>query len=279
MKIYKPTSPGRRNMTGIDYRNLLTTSKPEKSLTRGGKRDVGRNNAGRITVRHKGGGVKRLFRDVTFDYKKQGIPGRIATVEYDPNRSAFISLVVFRDGEKLYRLAAKNAKVGDEIILSADAEQKPGCGLPLSMIQSGTPIFNVEFKAGGGGKLARSAGQSLEVVAQEGARTLVRMPSKEVRYLPSNAWATIGTLTNEEYRFVNYGKAGRNRRRGIRPTVRGTAMNPVDHPYGGGEGVQPQGTKRPKNLWGRGTRGVKTRDKKKYSRSFIVSRRTKSKKK
>lgn len=266
-------------MTGIDYRKLLTTSTPEKSLTRGRKRAVGRNNAGRITTRHKGGGVKRLYRDVTFDYKKQGVPGRIATVEYDPNRSAFISLVVFKDGDKQYRLAAKDAKVGDEIVISASAEQKPGSALPLSMIQSGTPIFNVEFKAGGGGKLARSAGQSLQVVAQEEKRTLVRMPSKEVRYLPSNAWATIGTLTNEEYRFVNWGKAGHSRRKGIRPTVRGTAMNPVDHPYGGGEGVQPQGTKRPKNLWGRGTRGVKTRDKKKYSRTFIVSRRTKNKKK
>lgn len=261
-------------MTGINYRQLLTQGKkPEKSLTGGRKRHVGRNSAGRITVRHKGGGHKRLYRFVSFSYDKKDIPGRVVSIEYDPNRTAFIALVWYLDGEKRYVLAGREMKEGSAILYSEKAPVKPGNAMPLARMTSGTHVYNVEMKPGSGGRIIRSAGSSAEIIAQEGSTTTLKMPSREVRKISSAAWATVGSLSNEEHMFVTVGKAGRSRWMGIRPTVRGSAMNPVDHPYGGGEGAQPRGTRRPKNLWGKGTRGVKTRNKKKYSQQFIVSRR------
>ena len=263
-------------MTGIHYRKVLTQkTSPEKSLTFGFQRHVGRNNAGRITVRHKGGGHKRLYRAVSFTYDKKEIPARVLSIEYDPNRTSFIALVQYKDGEKRYVLAGREMAVGTEILASFDAEPKSGNAIPLSRLVPGTHVYNIEFKPEGGGKLVRSGGSSAEVVAQEGEHTTIKLPSREIRKVPSRAWATVGSLSNEEHMFVTIGKAGRSRWLGIRPTVRGSAMNPVDHPYGGGEGKQLRGTRRPKNLWGRGTRGVKTRNKKKYSQHLIVSRRMK----
>ncbi len=277
MKTYRPTSPSRRGSSVIDYRALLTKKDPEKALVFGFKRHVGRNNAGRITVRHKGGGAKRRYRMVSFFYDKKEIPAKITAIEYDPNRTAFIALLIYRDGEKRYVLAGREMKVGNEVLYSADAEIKPGNALPLSKLQPGAFVYNIEFKLGGGAKLVRSAGSTAEVVAHEDDYTTLKLPSKEIRKVRSNVWATVGSPSNEEHMFVTIGKAGRSRLMGIRPTVRGSAMNPVDHPYGGGEGRQLRGTRRPKNRWGKGTRGVKTRRRKKYSRTFIVSRRPKRK--
>jgi len=279
MKVFKPTSPGRRGMTGINFRELLSGDRPYKPLVKGVKRGFGRNNDGRITTRHKGSGAKRKSRDVSFDYLKKDIPARVETIEYDPNRTSFISLVVFNDGARQYRLAPRELKVGDEFTLSETAKAVPGNALPIGKIPAGVPIFNIEFQVGGGGKLARSAGESAEVIAQEEERTLVKLPSKETRYVSSRAWATVGSLSCEEYRFVTIGKAGRHRHMGVRPTVRGAAMNAVDHPHGGGEGKAPQGTKRPKNKWGKIRYGVKTRKAKKYSNKFIVSTRKQAKRK
>lgn len=273
MKIFKPTSPGRRGMTGINYRELLSGDRPFKGLVKGVKRGYGRNNDGRITTRHKGGGAKRKMREVSFDYLKKNIPARVETVEYDPNRTSFINLVLFNDGQRQYRLAPRELKVGDTFEISENAKVVPGNALPIGKIPAGVPIFNIEFQPGGGGKLVRSAGESAEVVAQEEDRTLVKLPSKETRYVSSHAWATVGSLSCEEHRFVTIGKAGRHRHMGVRPTVRGAAMNAVDHPHGGGEGKAPQGMKRPKNKWGKVRYGVKTRKTKKYSDKFIVSRR------
>lgn len=273
MKSYHPTTPSRRHITGINYREVLTRKEPEKSLTFGYKRSVGRNNAGRITVRHKGAGHKRLYRLVSFGYDKQEIPGRVVAVEYDPNRTSFIALVQYKDGEKRYVLASREMKAGTDVIASMKAPVKSGNAMPIGNLVPGTPVYNIEVKPKGGGKLVRSGGVSAEVVAQEGKYTMIKLPSKEVRKVLAASWATVGQLSNEEHMFVTIGKAGRSRWLGIRPTVRGSAMNPVDHPYGGGEGAQPRGTRRPKNLWGKGTRGVKTRNKRKYSRAHIVSRR------
>lgn len=264
-------------MTGILYREVLTQKEPEKSLTVGFKRHVGRNNAGRITVRHKGGGHKRRFRIISFAYDKKEVPARIVSVEYDPNRTCFIALAQYKDGEKRYVLAGREMKVGSEIVYSEKAPIRPGNATLLARMVPGTFVYNVEFKPNGGAKLVRSAGSAAEIVAQEGKYTSLKLPSKEVRKVPSTAWATVGSPSNEEHMFVTIGKAGRSRWLGIRPTVRGSAMNPVDHPHGGGEGAQPSGLRRPKNMWGKGTRGVKTRNKKKYSQHFIVSRRPKKK--
>ena len=273
MKKYKPTTPSRRQMSTVTYKGVLTASSPEKSLTKGRKRSVGRNNTGRITTRHKGGGNKRLFRDIDFTYNKKGITGVVKTVEYDPNRSGFIGLVFYPDGDKRYVLLPKEVTVGSKIIASPEAPQKPGNRLPLSKIQVGTFVFNIEIKPGGGAVLVRSAGSFAQVVAHDGGYTSIKLPSTEIRKIPDTAWATVGAVSNEEYKLVNQGKAGRNRWRGIRPTVRGTAMNPVDHPHGGGEGRQGRGTRRPKTAWGKVTGGRKTRTPKKYSNVFIVSRR------
>ena len=265
-------------MTVVTYRGKLTVSKPEKSLTYGRQRSVGRNNQGRITTRHKGGGNKRRFREVDFLYDKRDIPAKIKTIEYDPNRSAFIGIASYADGEKRYVVVPKNTKVGDTFIVSEKAPLTSGNRLPLRLIPVGAFVYNVELKPGGGAKLGRSAGIFAQVVANADGYTNIKMPSSEVRKVSEECWATLGEVSNEEYKLQNYGKAGRSRWKGIRPTVRGSAMNPVDHPYGGGEGRQGRGTKRPKTMWGKVTGGRKTRTPKKYSNLFIVSRRKTGKK-
>jgi len=275
MKNYRPTSPSRRQMTSVTYRGVLTASKPEKSLTKGFKRHVGRNNQGRITTRHKGGGHKRSYREIDFIYNKKDIPAFVKTIEYDPNRSGFIALVFYKDGEKRYILAPKTVKVGDEIIVSEKAPLKPGNRLLLRNIPVGTFVYNIEIKSGGGAKIARSAGVFAQVMANNEGYTHLKIPSREIRKVPENCFASVGEVSNEEYRLVNIGKAGRSRWLGKRPTVRGSAMNPVDHPYGGGEGRQGRGTKRPKTMWGKVTGGRKTRHPKKYSNRLIVFRRKK----
>lgn len=276
MKHYKPTTPSRRHMSTVSYRNVLTRSEPEKSLTNGFKRGAGRNSAGRITVRHKGGGVKRSYREIDFKYDKKNIPATVSSVEYDPNRSGFISLLVYADGAKKYMLLPAGVKVGDKIIASDSAEIKPGNRLPLKKIPVGSLVYNIEILPNSGAKIVRSAGSFAELLAHDNNYALIKMPSSEVRKISMEAWASVGQVSNEEFKLRNIGKAGRSRWLGIRPTVRGSAMNPVDHPYGGGEGRQGAGTRRPKNMWGRGARGVKTRSPKKYSNVFIVSRRKKN---
>jgi len=277
IKKYKPTTPSRRHMTGIDYRGVLTRTDPEKSLTTGFKRSKGRNSAGRITVRHKGGGAKRLYRQIDFKYDKYDIPATIKSIEYDPNRSGFIALAVYADGEKRYVLASDKTKMGDKFLVSEKAEVKTGNRLPLSKIPVGTFVYNIELKPGAGARLGRSAGNYAEVIAHDKEYALLKLPSSETRKVPEKAWASVGQVSNSEHRLVVLGKAGRSRWLGIRPTVRGSAMNPVDHPLGGGEGRSGAGMRRPKNKWGKGVRGVKTRKVKKYSSVFIVSRRKKKK--
>lgn len=279
MKHYRPITKTRRHTISINYRDHLTTADPYKPLTKGGKRDVGRNHAGRISTRHKGGGVKRLYRQIDFKYTKVGIPARIETVEYDPNRSGFIGLAVYQDGERRYVLLPQHLKVGDTFIVDAEAPLKPGNRLPLKKIPSGTFIYNIEVQPGGGAKLVRSGGSYAEVLGNDAGYTSLKMPSTEVRKIIDTAWASIGAVSNEENKLVKLGKAGRSRKLGIRPTVRGSAMNPVDHPYGGGEGRQGRGTRRPKTLWGKITGGRKTRRAKKYSNRLIVSRRQKKSRK
>lgn len=259
----------------VPYRGVLTRSEPEKSLTNGFKRGVGRNSAGRITVRHKGGGVKRSFREIDFKYDKKEIPAVIKSVEYDPNRSGFIALISYADGAKRYTLLPVGLRVGDKILVSENADIKPGNRLPLRKIPVGTFIYNIEILPSSGAKMVRSAGSFAELLAHDAGYALIKMPSTEVRKVSENAWASVGHVSNEEFKLRNIGKAGRSRWLGIRPTVRGSAMNPVDHPYGGGEGRQGAGTRRPKNMWGKGTRGVKTRTPKKYSNVFVVLRRKK----
>lgn len=279
MKKYKPTTPSRRNTSSIHYSKVLTTRDPEKSLTWGFKRKVGRNHHGRITTRHKGGGHKRLFRDVDFFYNKINIPYTVKTIEYDPNRSGFIGLVFYKDGEKRYILLPKGAKPGDTYITAADAALTPGNRLPLKAITVGTFVYNVELKPKGGAKIGRSAGNYIEVIAKDAGYIDLKMPSSEVRKVSENCFATVGEVSNDENRLVNIGKAGRSRWLGIRPTVRGTAMNPVDHPYGGGEGRQGRGMRRAKSFTGKPTgKGQKSRTPKKYSNKFIVRRRKVGKK-
>ena len=274
MKHYKPTTPSRRNMTTVTYRGKLTESKPNKKLTKGGKRSVGRNNQGRITTRHKGGGHKRKYRSIDFVFDKKDIPARIETVEYDPNRSAFIGIALYADGERRYVVVPKNTKVGDEFVVSADAPAKTGNRLQLKNVPVGTFIYNVELKPDGGAKLARSAGTYIQVTAQDEGKTTLKMPSTEVRKVLDTCWASIGEASNEEHKLMKKGKAGRSRWLGIRPTVRGSAMNPVDHPHGGGEGRQGISLRRgPKTRQGKLAYGVKTRKPKKYSNNMIVSRR------
>ena len=280
MKHYKPTSPSRRNMSTVTYRGIVTATEPLKSLTSGFRRSVGRNNQGRVTTRHKGAGHKRLFRDIDFTYTKQNIEGKIATVEYDPNRSGFISVVNYKDGDKRYMLLPKSLNVGDVIIASEKAPLTPGNKLPLRNIPVGTFVYAIEIKPKGGAKIARSAGNYAEVVAQDGGYTQIKLPSSEVRKIIDTSWATIGEVSKDESRLVSYGKAGRSRWKGIRPTVRGTAMNPVDHPHGGGEGRQGRGRRRAISVYGKPTgKGQKSRTPKKYSNRLIVSRRKVGKKK
>lgn len=275
-KKYKPTSPGRRELILIDYRKTLTATEPHKSLTYGRKRAVGRNNVGRITTRHKGGGHKRLYRDIDFAYEKKGIPARIESIEYDPNRTAFIGLAVYADGARRYVLLPGGLKVGDSFVVSAEADLKPGNRLPLHKIPVGTFVYNIELQPGGGARLVRSAGSFAQVLGNDAGYTTIKMPSTEVRKINEKAWATIGTASNDEHKLVSKGKAGRSRWLGIRPTVRGSAMNPVDHPHGGGEGRQGIGLRRgPKTREGKLAYGVRTRRPKKYSRTMVLSRRKK----
>ncbi|TAK57803.1 50S ribosomal protein L2 [Patescibacteria group bacterium] len=274
LKKYRPTSDSRRHMTNVLYRKILTTQNPHKALTHGFKRDVGRNSAGRITVRHQGGGHKRLYREVDFMYNKFNIPAKIATIEYDPNRTGFIGLVNYADGEKRYVLLPKSMKVGDTFMVSETAEVTPGNRLPLKKIPVGTFVYNVEIKPGNGGKMVRSAGSFAQVVANDAGYTHLKLPSTEIRRVHESCWACVGEVSNDENRLVNIGKAGRSRWLGIRPTVRGTAQNPVDHPHGGGEGRQGRGLRRAKTRWGKPSgKGQKTRTPKKYSNLNIISRR------
>lgn len=274
MKRYKPTSPARRQMETISWKGVITRKDPERSLSFGYQRDVGRNAQGRITVRHKGGGAKRLWRIIDFKYDKLDIPAKVVSIEYDPNRTSLIALLVYRDGEKRYILAPQGMKVGNEIITSAEAPVEVGNRLPLRKIPVGSFVYNVELERGRGAQLVRSAGVGATVLAQEGEYTNLKLPSGEVRMIRSENWASIGSLSNPERMFMTIGKAGRSRHMGIRPTVRGTAMNPRDHPHGGGEGRTLVGRRRgPATPWGKPARGVKTRKKGKKSDKFILSRR------
>jgi large subunit ribosomal protein L2 len=274
IKKYKPTSNGRRGMTSSDFAEI-TTSTPEKSLLAPLTRKGGRNNQGKLTVRHQGGGHKRQYRLIDFKRNKDGIPGRVATIEYDPNRSANIALINYVDGEKRYILAPKNLVVGLEIMSGPEADIKVGNALPLANIPVGTVVHNIELKPGKGGQLVRSAGTSAQVLGKEGKYVLVRLNSGEVRMILAECRATIGQVGNEQHELINIGKAGRNRWKGKRPTVRGSVMNPNDHPHGGGEGRSPIGRKSPMSPWGKPTLGYKTRKKKNKSDKFIVRRRKK----
>ena len=276
MKSYKPTSAGRRDGSVIEYKKKLTSTKsnPLKSLTIGGRSTGGRNNMGRTTSLNRGGGNKRTFRVIDFRFDKKDIPARVETIEYDPYRSGFIALVLYRDGERRYILVPQQVAVGDEIITSATAKPKVGNRLPLGQIPVGTFVFNVELKPGAGARIARGAGTYAEVVAHDNGYTLVKLPSSEIRKIISSAWASIGAVSNEEYRLVSIGKAGRARHMGLRPKTRGSAKNAVDHPHGGGEGRSPRGHRRARTKQGRPVgKGQKTRSPKKYSNKFIVERR------
>ncbi|MCH7323584.1 50S ribosomal protein L2 [Solibacillus sp. MA9] len=274
IKKYKPTSNGRRNMTSSDFAEI-TTNKPEKSLLKPIKRKAGRNNQGKITVRHHGGGHKKQYRVIDFKRLKDGIPGRVATIEYDPNRSANIALINYADGEKRYILAPKGLEVGQTIVSGPEADIKVGNALPLANIPMGTTIHNIEMKPGKGGQLVRSAGTSAQVLGREGKYVIVRLQSGEVRLILADCRATIGQVGNEQHELINIGKAGRSRWLGKRPTVRGSVMNPNDHPHGGGEGRSPIGRKSPMTPWGKPTLGYKTRNKKNKSSKFIIRGRKK----
>ena len=274
IRNYKPTTNGRRKMSTL-INTEITTDKPEKSLVVTIKKNGGRNNQGRITVRHQGGGAKRKYRIIDFIRNKDGIIGTVSSIEYDPNRSSNIALITYTDGEKRYIIAPKGLKVGDKIESGENADIKVGNCLPLANIPEGTLVHNVELKAGKGGQMARSAGSSVQILGREGKYTLLRLTSGEVRKVLSTCRATIGEVGNEDYELVNLGKAGRKRHMGIRPTVRGSVMNPNDHPHGGGEGRAPIGRKGPVTPWGKPALGYKTRKDKKQSSKLIVRRRKK----
>ncbi len=273
LKIYRPTSPGRRGMSGYTF-DEITKDKPEKSLLLPLKKRAGRNNRGKITVRHRGGGEKRRLRIIDFKRDKIDIPGRVAAIEYDPNRSARIALIFYVDGEKRYILAPVGLNVDDMIMSGNNAEIKPGNTLPLKQMPSGTEIHNIEMVPGKGGQMVRSAGASAQLMAKEGNYVLLRLPSGELRRVRSECMATIGQIGNIEHQNINLGKAGRKRHLGWRPTVRGSAMTPRDHPHGGGEGRSPIGMPGPKTPWGKPALGYKTR-KPKASDRMIVKRRVK----
>ena len=274
IKKYKPTSNGRRNMTGYDF-SEITASKPEKTLLSSQKQKAGRNNQGKITVRHHGGGHKKQYRIIDFKRNKDNVPAKVATIEYDPNRSANIALLHYVDGEKRYIIAPKELQVGQILVSGETADIKVGNALPLANIPVGTLIHNIELKPGKGGQLVRSAGASAQVLGKEGKYVLVRLKSGEVRMILATCRATIGEVGNEQHGLVNIGKAGRTRWLGKRPTVRGSVMNPNDHPHGGGEGRTSIGRKSPMSPWGKPTLGKKTRSKKARSNKFIVRARTK----
>ncbi|OGN89337.1 MAG: 50S ribosomal protein L2 [Chloroflexi bacterium RBG_13_46_9] len=273
LKVFRPTSPGRRAMSGYTF-DEITKDKPEKSLLVSKKNRAGRNNRGIITVRHQGGGAKRLIRDVDFKRDKIGIPGKVEAIEYDPNRSARIALIFYADGEKRYILAPIGLNVKDTIMAGDTAEIRPGNALPMRLIPTGTMIHNIELIKGRGGKMVRSAGNAAQLLAKEGEHVHVRLPSGEMRLVRAECMATIGQVGNLEHSSISIGKAGRKRNMGWRPSVRGSAMTPRDHPHGGGEGRTPIGMPGPKTPWGKPALGHKTRDKK-YSDKFIIRRRGK----
>ncbi|KKK33429.1 50S ribosomal protein L2 [Salinicoccus sediminis] len=272
IKKYKPTTNARRNMTGSDFAEITSTT-PERTLLQPLPKKAGRNNQGKMTVRHKGGGHKRQYRVIDFKRIKDGVPGRIATIEYDPNRSANIALVVYADGAKSYILAPKGVKVGHEIMSGPDADIKTGNAMALQDIPVGTTIHNIELKPGRGGQLVRSAGANAQVLGKEGKYVLVRLRSGEVRMILATCRATIGSVGNEQHELINVGKAGRSRWKRQRPTVRGSVMNPNDHPHGGGEGRAPIGRPSPMSPWGKPTLGKKTRRGKNRSDKLIVRKR------
>ena len=276
VKKYKPTSDGRRDGSVIEYKKKLTTtnSNPLKGLTKGKRSTGGRNSDGRITTHYRGGGNKRTYRVIDFKYDKLDVPATVETLEYDPNRSGFIALICYADGDRRYILAPQKLKAGDKIVASATAKVKVGNRLPLSAIPVGNYVYNVEINPGAGARLARSAGNYAEVVAQDDKHTTLKMPSSEIRKVLKSAWASIGAVSNEEHRLVSIGKAGRARHMGLRPKTRGAAKNAVDHPHGGGEGKSPRGHRRQRTKQGRPTgKGQKSRSPKKYSNKLIVNRR------
>ena len=276
IKVYKPTSPGRRDMSGSTFEEI-TRTRPEKSLLRPLKKRAGRNFRGKITVRHRGGGHKRRYRVIDFKRDKDGVPGRVSTVEYDPNRSARIALVVYADGEKRYIIAPVGLRVGDMVMAGPDAEIRVGNSLPISNIPVGTTIHNIELHIGKGGQLVRSAGTSAQLLAKEGRYAHIRLPSGEVRLVNVQCMATIGQVGNTDHGNIKLGKAGRKRWLGFRPSVRGSAMDPASHPHGGGEGRSPIGMPGPKSPWGKPTLGYKTR-RNKSTDKWIVRRRGKKRK-
>ena len=271
LKVYNPTSAGRRHATGYSFEEI-TKSTPEKALTKSVKNDAGRNNQGKLTVRHRGGGAKKVIRLIDFKRNKIGVPGKVAAIEYDPHRSARIALIFYVDGEKRYILAPLGLKVGETIMTGPEAELKVGNSLPLGSMPSGTLIHNIELEPGRGGKMVRSAGEAAQLMAKEGDYALIRLPSGEVRKVRIECYATVGQVGNEEHQTISLGKAGRKRKMGWRPQVRGSAMNPRDHPHGGGEGKCPIGMPGPKTPWGKPALGYKTRQSK-ASDKLIVKRR------
>ncbi|MFN4294759.1 MAG: 50S ribosomal protein L2 [Thermoflexales bacterium] len=277
VKTYKPTTPSRRGMTVSDFAEI-TTDRPEKSLLTDLRKSGGRNARGKVTTRHRGGGAKRAYRIIDFKRDKIGIPARVATIEYDPNRSARIALLHYADGEKRYILAPVGLQVGDEVMSGPDAEIRPGNALPLANIPLGATVHNVELRPGKGGQIVRSAGASAQVLAKEGDYATLRMPSGEVRMVLQTCMATIGQVGNVDHSNIKLGKAGRKRWLGVRPTVRGSAMSPRDHPHGGGEGRSPIGKDAPRTPWGKKALGVKTR-RNKRTNYLIVRRREKKRKK
>ncbi|OFI06890.1 50S ribosomal protein L2 [Clostridium acetireducens DSM 10703] len=272
VKGFKATTPARRHMTVSTFEEI-TTNVPEKSLLANINRTGGRNNQGKITVRHIGGGAKRKYRIIDFKREKDNIPAKVATIEYDPNRTAYIALVIYADGEKRYIIAPVGLKVGDTIMSGENSDIKPGNCLPIKNIPVGTFIYNLELSRGKGAQLVRAAGSSAQLMAKEGNYAQVRLPSGEVRYVRIECRACIGTVSNVTHEIINIGKAGRKRHLGVRPTVRGSVMNPNDHPHGGGEGKAPIGHTSPLTPWGKPALGLKTRKNKKYSNKFIVKRR------
>jgi len=270
IKTYKPITPGMRQWTSLDFSELTKDAKPEKSLTKGMKERAGRDSFGRISVRHKGGGHKRRYREIDFKRDKTGIPGKVASIEYDPNRSSNIALIHYKDGEKRYIIAPKDLKVGAVVVSGPDAAIEPGNALPLENIPLGFTVYNIELTLGKGGQLVRSAGTSALIAAKEGDYVTIKLPSGEMRMVFKKCYATIGNVGNEDHMNITFGKAGRKRWLGVRPTVRGMVMNPVDHPHGGGEGKN-KGI-HPVTPWGQPTKGYKTRKKHKPSSRFIVSR-------
>ena len=272
IKTYNPYTPSRRHMTGSDFAEI-TKSKPEKSLVIKKKKTAGRNNQGKITVRHHGGGAKKKYRIVDFKRNKDGIPATVKAIEYDPNRTANIALICYADGQYSYILAPNGLKVGMKVMNGPEAEVRVGNCLPLSAIPVGTMIHNIELYPGKGGQLVRSAGNAAQLMAKEGKYATLRLPSGEMRMVPLSGRATIGQVGNTDHELINIGKAGRKRHMGIRPTVRGSVMNPNDHPHGGGEGRAPIGRSGPMTPWGKPALGLKTRKKNKKSNKLIVRRR------